>query len=82
LKKIFQIFVFLGHFGRWPIRTSWLFIVLPSVVVNYLGQGALIMSHPEHISNPFFNSGPSWAQWPLIILATMATSRFILLKKQ
>ncbi len=66
----------LGHFGRWPIRTSWLFVVLPSVMVNYLGQGALVMTHPEYISNPFFNAGPSWAQWPLIILATLATSKF------
>ncbi|CAF1122433.1 unnamed protein product [Rotaria sp. Silwood1] len=63
----------LGHFGRWPIRTSWLCIVLPSVMFNYLGQGALIMQHPELIKNPFYNAGPSWFRWPLIILATMAT---------
>ncbi|CAF1257676.1 unnamed protein product [Adineta steineri] len=63
----------LGHFGRWPIRTSWLFVVLPSVMSNYLGQGALIMQQPESISNPFYNAAPLWARWPLIILATMAT---------
>ncbi|CAF1466544.1 unnamed protein product [Rotaria sordida] len=63
----------LGHFGRWPIRTSWLCIVLPSVMFNYLGQGALIMQYPELITNPFYNAGPSWFRWPLIILATMAT---------
>ncbi|CAF4459720.1 unnamed protein product, partial [Rotaria sp. Silwood2] len=63
----------LGHFGRWPIRTSWLCVVLPSVMFNYLGQGALIMQHPELITNPFYNAGPSWFRWPLIILATMAT---------
>ena len=65
----------LGHFGRWPVRTSWLFVVLPSVVTNYLGQGALIMNHPEFITSPFYNAGPAWARWPLIILATLATSK-------
>ncbi|CAF0761725.1 unnamed protein product [Adineta ricciae] len=63
----------LGHFGRWPVRTSWLFIVLPSVMANYLGQGALIMSHPDTIANPFYNAGPAWARWPLIVLSTLAT---------
>ncbi|UJR26449.1 hypothetical protein I4U23_007779 [Adineta vaga] len=63
----------LGHFGRWPVRTSWLFVVLPSVVANYLGQGALIMQYPETITNPFYNAGPTWARWPLIVLSTMAT---------
>jgi KUP system potassium uptake protein len=46
-------------------------------MANYLGQGALVMTHPEFISNPFFNAGPLWARWPLIILATLATSKFI-----
>ncbi|CAF3164371.1 unnamed protein product [Rotaria socialis] len=63
----------LGHFGRGPVRTSWLCVVLPSVVANYLGQGALIMHSPEMISNPFYNAGPACFRWPLIILATMAT---------
>jgi len=49
-------------------------------MANYLGQGALIMDHPELISSPFYNAGPLWARWPLIILATMATSKFILKK--
>ena len=64
-----------GHFGRWPVRTSWLFIVLPSVMANYLGQGALVMTHPDTISNPFYNAGPAWARWPLIVLSTLATSK-------
>jgi len=63
----------LGHFGRWPVRTSWLFVVLPSVVANYLGQGALIMYRPDLIANSFYNAGPQWARWPLIVLATLAT---------
>lgn len=71
----------LGHFGRWPVRTSWLFVVLPSVAANYLGQGALIMKHPEAIDNPFYKAAPAWAQWPLTILATMATSMFVFLNK-
>jgi KUP system potassium uptake protein len=49
-------------------------------MANYLGQGALIMDHPELISSPFYHAGPLWARWPLIILATMATSKFILKK--
>ncbi|CAF1364347.1 unnamed protein product [Adineta steineri] len=63
----------LGHFGRWPIRTSWLAVVLPSVMANYLGQGALIMHHPEYIYSPFYNAAPAWARWPMIVLATLAT---------
>ena len=63
----------LGHFGRWPVRTSWLCVVLPSVVSNYLGQGALIMQDPTAIASPFYSAAPLWARWPLIILATMAT---------
>jgi hypothetical protein len=77
LKKTLPVVFNSGHFGRWPVRTSWLFVVLPSVMINYLGQGALIMNHPEYISNPFYNASPMWARWPLIILATMATSKFI-----
>ena len=50
-----------------------MFVVLPSVVANYLGQGALIMHRPDLIANSFYNAGPQWARWPLIVLATLAT---------
>ncbi|CAF0835801.1 unnamed protein product [Adineta ricciae] len=73
LTGVEALYADLGHFGRWPIRTSWLCVVLPSVMSNYLGQGALLMQHPEAISNPFYNAAPKWARWPLIVLATIAT---------
>ncbi|GBQ66497.1 potassium transporter Kup system [Ameyamaea chiangmaiensis NBRC 103196] len=63
----------MGHFGRQPIRYAWLFLVLPCLVLNYLGQGALIISHPAALSNPFFLLGPRWIQFPLLILSTLAT---------
>ncbi|CAN5747541.1 potassium transporter Kup [soil metagenome] len=65
----------MGHFGRIPIRTAWNFIVLPALMLNYLGQGALVLSHPsaETYSNPFFLLAPSWATLPLVLLATMAS---------
>jgi len=63
----------LGHFGRWPIRCSWLFVVFPAVLFNYLGQGALLIDDPTKISNPFFHSVPTWSHWPMVILATIAT---------
>jgi KUP system potassium uptake protein len=63
----------LGHFGRRPIKTAWLFLVLPALVLNYFGQGAFILAHPEALANPFFLMAPAWAQLPLIILATAAT---------
>jgi KUP system potassium uptake protein len=63
----------MGHFGAHPIRLSWTFFVLPSLVLNYFGQGALILRHPEALANPFFLMAPGWTRLPLVILATMAT---------
>ena len=63
----------MGHFGAYPIRLSWTFFVLPSLVLNYFGQGALILRHPEALANPFFLLAPVWARLPLVILATVAT---------
>ena len=62
----------MGHFGRIPIRTAWNFIALPALVLNYLGQGALVLSHPGAHINPFFLLVPEWATLPLVLLATMA----------
>ena len=63
----------LGHFGRSPIRTAWLGLVLPALALNYLGQGAMLLAHPEGLENPFFLLYPSWALLPMVILATVAT---------
>ena len=63
----------LGHFGRKPIKTAWLYFVLPALALNYLGQGALVLSDPTAISNPFYRLVPSWALYPMIALATAAT---------
>ena len=63
----------MGHFGAKPIRAAWLIIVMPSLILNYLGQGALLMSHPEKLENPFFLLYPEWALLPMVLLATVAT---------
>jgi KUP system potassium uptake protein len=63
----------LGHFGRKPIQASWLCFIFPCLLLNYLGQGAMVLSHPENVHNPFFLLAPSWALVPLVVLATMAT---------
>jgi len=63
----------LGHFGKRPIQTAWLFIVLPSLALNYLGQGALVIADPKAIENPFFLMFPDWALIPMVALATVAT---------
>jgi KUP system potassium uptake protein len=63
----------LGHFGKRPIQTAWLFIVLPSLVLNYFGQGALVIADPKAIENPFFLMFPEWALIPMVALATVAT---------
>ncbi|MFL5282484.1 MAG: potassium transporter Kup [Rhodopila sp.] len=63
----------MGHFGAWPIRISWLIFVLPSLVLNYFGQGALMIDDPAAIQNPFFLLGPDWSHLPMVLLATMAT---------
>jgi KUP system potassium uptake protein len=63
----------LGHFGKKPIQTAWLFIVLPSLALNYLGQGALVIADPKAVENPFFLMFPDWALIPMVALATAAT---------
>jgi KUP system potassium uptake protein len=63
----------MGHFGKSPIRRSWLFFVMPALVINYFGQGALVLADPAAIKNPFYLMAPSWALLPLLILATCAT---------
>ncbi len=63
----------LGHFGKLPIRIAWYALVMPALVINYFGQGALLLSQPEAISNPFYLMAPDWARLPLVFLATAAT---------
>ncbi len=63
----------MGHFGRRPISRAWFAFVLPALVLNYFGQGALILGDPEAVKNPFYLSAPDWALYPLIGLATVAT---------
>ena len=63
----------MGHFGRRPIRAAWLCIVLPALVCNYLGQGALILKDPQAVENPYYLMAPSWGLVPLILLSTVAT---------
>jgi KUP system potassium uptake protein len=63
----------MGHFGRRPIKTAWIWIVLPALMVNYLGQGALIIHNPGAIQSPFFMLAPDWFRLPLVIIATCAT---------
>ncbi len=63
----------LGHFGRTPIRMAWGTVVFPALALNYLGQGALLLAHPDAVENPFFLLAPDWLLLPLVILATLAT---------
>jgi KUP system potassium uptake protein len=63
----------LGHFGRRPIQTAWLTFVLPALMANYLGQGAVVLADPKAIENPFFLLYPEWALLPMVALATVAT---------
>jgi KUP system potassium uptake protein len=63
----------LGHFGRAPIQTAWLFLVFPALLLNYFGQGALVLAHPEAIVDPFYRLVPESLLWPLVALATAAT---------
>lgn len=63
----------MGHFGRSPVRVSWLAIVFPSLTLSYLGQGAMVLSEPERAVNPFFLMAPSWFTLPLVVLAMAAT---------
>jgi KUP system potassium uptake protein len=63
----------LGHFGKKPIRLAWFAVVMPALTLNYFGQGALLLSNPEAVKNPFYLMAPDWALLPLVLLATMAT---------
>jgi KUP system potassium uptake protein len=63
----------MGHFGKWPIRIAWFSVVLPGLVLNYFGQGALLIANPKAIENPFFLAVPSWGLYPMVALATLAT---------
>ncbi len=63
----------MGHFGKKPIRVAWFMVVFPALALNYLGQGGLLITHPETIDNPFFHQLGSWSVLPLVALSTMAT---------
>ena len=63
----------MGHFGRAPIQAAWAGLIFPALALNYLGQGALVLKHPEALDNPFFLLAPEWALLPLVIFATVAT---------
>lgn len=63
----------MGHFGKQPIRLAWFAAVMPALVLNYFGQGAMLLADPSKVANPFFEMAPSWALYPLIALATLAT---------
>ena len=63
----------MGHFGRRAISVSWLYVAFPCLLLNYMGQGALLLEHPAAAENPFFLMAPDWARLPLVILATVAT---------
>ena len=64
----------MGHFGKKPIRWGWFGFVLPALVLNYYGQGAVLLRHPEAVANPFYMSIPDWAQIPMLVLATTAAA--------
>src|SRR5271170_683749 len=63
----------MGHFGKAPIRLGWICVVMPALVTNYFGQGAMLIENPAAISNPFYLMAPAWSLWPLVLLATAAT---------
>jgi KUP system potassium uptake protein len=63
----------MGHFGARPIQVAWLGYVLPALLINYFGQGALLLDNPEAVQNPFYLLAPDWALYPLVILSTVAT---------
>lgn len=63
----------MGHLGKTPIRMAWLVIAMPSLILNYFGQGALVLATPDAVKNPFYLLAPGWAQIPLIVLSTLAT---------
>jgi KUP system potassium uptake protein len=63
----------MGHFGRDPIRLAWFTVALPGLLLNYFGQGALVLSNPAAVSHPFYGLAPGWSLYPLLLLATLAT---------
>ena len=63
----------MGHFGKFPIRLAWFGLILPALVINYFGQGALLLADPAAVQNPFYLLAPAWALIPLVVLATLAT---------
>ncbi|MDS4042304.1 MAG: potassium transporter Kup [Candidatus Competibacter sp.] len=63
----------MGHFGKQPIRLAWFALVLPAILLNYFGQGALLLRDPAAVANPFYLLAPSWALYPMVILSTLAT---------
>jgi len=63
----------MGHFGKRPIRLAWFSVAMPSLTLNYFGQGALLLRTPEAVKNPFYMMAPEWALVPMVLLATMAT---------
>src|ERR1051326_3260992 len=63
----------MGHFGRRALRRAWLGLVFPALVVNYFGQGALLLGDPDALENPFFKLTPEWGLYPLVVLASIAT---------
>jgi KUP system potassium uptake protein len=63
----------MGHFGKIPIRAAWIFIVMPALVLNYFGQGAMLIENPAAIENPFYLMAPQWSLYPLVGIATAAT---------
>ena len=67
------LYLDMGHFGKSPVRYAWLFLVLPCLLINYLGQGSLLLANPAAVTNPFYLMVPEWALWPVIGLATAAT---------
>jgi KUP system potassium uptake protein len=63
----------MGHFGRLPVRLAWFIVVMPALLLNYFGQGAFVIAHPEGITNPFYLMLPGWVRLPMVFLATAAT---------
>ena len=63
----------MGHFGRRPMQLAWFWIVMPGLLLNYFGQGSLVLARPDAVQNPFFLLAPDWLQLPLVLLATAAT---------
>lgn len=68
------IYADMGHFGPLPIRLTWFYLVLPALLLNYFGQGALVLRNPNAITEPFYQLAPGWAIYPLILLSTLATA--------